>query len=421
MGIHPSNIASGVAAVNSTMAMAASARLGGLTNNNNRHQAYSTTNHQHNQNHNPQVLPGMGAGIPAYGVIGSNLSSTSSSSGVGTITNNSSSNGSNSGATGTASGQAPPGSNNSYNHQSLPRHFLRGGAAVPMGSEEETNCSPSSGIVMGPSHHPQSMNNQGQVVADPLGHQHTHHTHHFKNTNGSHQPTHNGIVGYYPPTAKKGINMISTVSNGMYDNSTPQLHPVPNSRFLNQQQNPNFQHRSNQQQNRTLSSYYSTLRSQPPPPPLPSQNSSLYNQAVPANINFKSGDQHSTIQPPKQFDSYYYHPATVGRGSPAFHTTVSGGSDRQRPNSSGAVIDVSNQMSNNGLTSSRSSNKIAGGRVAYTDLSPQQDPTNTSSHQTRSSSALSTHGTMVTPPIPNSTEYAILKFNPNNIGKEIDV
>ena len=188
-----------------------------------------------------------------------------------------------------------------------------------------------------------------------------------------------------------------------------------------QQQNPNFQHRSNQQQNRTLSSYYSTLRSQPPPPPLPSQNSSLYNQAVPANMSFKSGDQHSAIQPPKQFDSYYYHPATVGRGSPAFHTTVSGGSDRQRPNSSGAVIDVSNQISHNGLTSSRSSNKIAGNRVAYTDLSPQQDPTHTSSHQTRSSSALSTHGTMVTPPVPNSTEYAILKFNPNNIGKEIDV
>ena len=66
IGMHPSNIAGGVAAVNSTMAIAATARLGGLTNNN-RHLNYSTVNHHHNQTHNPQVLSGLGTGIVAYG------------------------------------------------------------------------------------------------------------------------------------------------------------------------------------------------------------------------------------------------------------------------------------------------------------------------------------------------------------------
>merc|ERR1712018_254248 len=99
----------------------------------------------------------------AYGVTGSNLSSTSSSSGVGTITNNSSSNGSSSGATGTVSTQVPPGTNSTYNHQSLPRHFLRGGAPVQMGGrEEETNGLPSSGIVMGPSHQNQHTSKKGK-------------------------------------------------------------------------------------------------------------------------------------------------------------------------------------------------------------------------------------------------------------------
>merc|ERR1712018_341136 len=121
----------------------------------------------------------------AYGVTGSNLSSTSSSSGVGTITNNSSSNGSNSGATGTASTQAPPGSNNSYNHQSLPRHFLRGGVPVQTGGkDEETNGLPSSGIVMGPSHQPQHTNKKVKGVVGQLDPQHTHHTHQLNNANG---------------------------------------------------------------------------------------------------------------------------------------------------------------------------------------------------------------------------------------------
>lgn len=123
----------------------------------------------------------------------------------------------------------------------------------------------------------------------------------------------------------------------------------------------------------------------------------------------------------KQFDSYYYHPATVGRGSPALLSGV-GGNDRQRPNSSGAVIDASNQVSSNCMTSSRSSSKLGGNRVAYTDLSPQQDSSNVSSHhQARSSSSMSSQGAMTTPPISNPSEYAILKFNTSNIGTEIDV
>merc|ERR1712018_263411 len=74
MGIHPSNIAGGVAAVNSTMAMAATTRLGGM-NSHNRHRNYQTTQHP-----NQQVLSSLGNGMVAYGVTGSNLSSTSSSS-----------------------------------------------------------------------------------------------------------------------------------------------------------------------------------------------------------------------------------------------------------------------------------------------------------------------------------------------------
>jgi hypothetical protein len=410
MGMHPSNIAGGVAAVNSTMAMAATTRLGGLANHN-RHLNYPTTSHPHNQ----QVLSQLGTGMVAYGVTGSNLSSTSSSSGVGTITNNSSSNGSSSGATGTVSTQAPAGNNNSYNHQSLPRHFLRGGVPAPTsGKEEETNGLPSSGIVMGPSHHQHPLNKKGIGVAGQLDHQHTHHTHQFGNTNGMQPLTHNG---YPSTTAKKSINAISTVSNGLYDNSSPPISAIPNSRYLNQQlQNGNFPPRTNQsqqQKNRVLSSYYSTLRSQPaPPPPLPSQNSSLYHQAVPANVISNGNDSLSAIQPPKQFDSYYYHPATVGRGSPAL---ISGGNDRQRPNSSGAVIDESDEASNIGMPSSRSSSKLGGSRVPYTDLSSQTDSSHITSHNPpRSSSSMSSHGI-------NQPEYSVLKFNTNNIGTEIDV
>ena len=207
MGMHPSNIAGGVAAVNSTMAMAATTRLGGLANHN-RHISHSTTNHHHNQIPNSQVLSGIGTGMVAYGVTGSNLSSTSSSSGVGTITNNSSSNGSNSGATGTASTQAPPGSNNSYNHQSLPRHFLRGGVPVPTtGNEEEHNGLPSSGIVMGPSHHHQTMSNKRQGGVGLSGPLYTHHTH-LSNANGMQQLTPNGY--HYSQKSKNGLNGIST-------------------------------------------------------------------------------------------------------------------------------------------------------------------------------------------------------------------
>ena len=409
MVMHPSNTAGGVVVANSSMAMAATTRLGGLSNHN-RHPNYSTTNHHHN----PQMMSGIGTGMVAYGVTGSNLSSTSSSSGVGTITNNSSSNGSNSGATGT---QPHSGNNNSYNHQSLPRHFLRGGVPVPTtAEEEEKNGLPSSGIVMGPSHQHQTMNQKGINVAGQLDPQHTHPTHQFSNTNGVKQLTHNG---YSCNAAKKNLNTISTVSSGLYDTASPPLNPMPNSRYLNQSQNGNYTQRSNlnqthQQKNRALSSYYSTLRSQPPPPPLPSQNSSLYHQAVPANVVPSGAEPLSAIQPPKQFDSYYYHPSTVGRGSPSL---MLGGHDRQRPNSSGAVIDESDQVSNIGITSSRSSSRLGGSRVPYTDLSTKIDSSHIPSHhhhQPRSSSAMSSHG--ISP-----TEYSVLKFNTNNIGTEIDV
>ena len=411
MGMHTSNIAGGVAAVNSTMAMAASTRLGTLANHN-RHLNYQTTSQHHNQ----QMLSGLANGMAAYGVTGSNLSSTSSSSGVGTITNNSSSNGSSSGATGTASTQVPPGSNSSYNHQSLPRHFLRGGVPVPTGGkDEETNGLPQSGIVMGPSHQTQHTNKKNKGVVGQLDPQHTHHMHQLNNTNGIQQLIHNG---YHGAATKKNINTISTVSNGLYDNNSPNMSSIPNSRYLNQQTNggnipqkrPN---QSQQQQNRALSSYYSTLRSQAPPPPLPSQNSSLYHQAVPANVISSGGDSLSTIQPPKQFDSYYYHPATVGRGSPAL---TSGVNDRQRPNSSGAVIDELDQASNMALiNSSRSSSKLGGSRPGYPDMSSQQDsPQISSHHPARSSSAMSSHGM-------SAAEYSVLKFNTNNIGTEIDV
>ena len=413
MGMYPSNIAGGVAAVNSAMTMAATTKLGALTNNT-RHLNYSAVNHHHNQNHSAQVLSGLGTGTAAYGATGSNLSSTSSSSGVGTITNNS--NGSSSQATGTASEQAPAGNNNSYSHQSLPRHFHRGGTpAQPTGNEEESNGLPSSGIVMGPSHHHQTMSNKRQGGAGLSGPLYTHHTH-LSNANGMQQLTPNGY--HYSQKSKNGLNGISTVSNGMFGSSSPTLNPIPNSRYLNQQQRNN---QPEQQQGRALSSYYSTLRSQPPPPPLPSQNSSLYHQAVPANVTSNGGDQLSAIHPPKQFDSYYYHPATVGRGSPALLSNVVV-NDRQRPNSSGAVIDALNHANCNGIPSSRSSSKLGENRTAYPDFPPQQGSSCVPSHpQTRSSSVMSSHGPMKTPPISNPTDYAILKFNTNNIGAEIDV
>ena len=62
MGMHPSNIAGGVAAVNTTMAMAATTRLGTMANHN-RHLNYQTTSQHHNQ----QILAGLGNGIAAYG------------------------------------------------------------------------------------------------------------------------------------------------------------------------------------------------------------------------------------------------------------------------------------------------------------------------------------------------------------------
>jgi len=267
---------------------------------------------------------------------------------------------------------------------------------------------------MGPSHQNQHTSKKGKGTVGPLDPQHTHHMHQLNNTNGMQQLTHNG---YHGAATKKSINTISTVSNGLYDNNSPTMSSIPNSRYLNQQPNGNLpqqrHNQSQQQKNRALSSYYSTLRSQAPPPPLPSQNSSLYHQAVPANVVSNGTDSLSTIQPPKQFDSYYYHPATVGRGSPAL--TV-GPIDKQRPNSSGAVIDELAQVSHNApMNSSRSSSKLGGNRSGYSDMSPQQDSPHISSHHpARSSSAMSSHGM-------NAAEYSVLKFNTNNVGTEIDV
>lgn len=94
-----------------------------------------------------------------------------------------------------------------------------------------------------------------------------------------------------------------------------------------------------------------------------------------------------TLQPPKQYDSYYYHPSTLG---PAQR---SGGSKPPLPSSS------------HGHTSAGAPQTAPGpnSKVVYADLSLEGPPMGCSGRD------------------PRSTDYAVLKFNTKNVGKEIDV
>ena len=96
-----------------------------------------------------------------------------------------------------------------------------------------------------------------------------------------------------------------------------------------------------------------------------------------------------TLQPPKQYDSYYYHPSTLG---PAQRSA----SNNKPPLPS---------SSSHGVTApSPGAPQTAGpnNKVVYADLSLEGTPMGAGRD-------------------PRSTDYAVLKFNTKNVGKEIDV
>jgi len=148
-------------------------------------------------------------------------------------------------------------------------------------------------------------------------------------------------------------------------------------------------HRPQQQPIRTVS-YYSTLNA--------ANNSGPQNGRAGGGVYPDVAQD--VMQPPRQFDSYYYHPATLNHSQTS--VPIYTGPYRQRPSDN--VI----QQTNSQATRGQPVKKIS---PQYNDMNPMGVPQyQTTNGRPRNSTS---NGA--------STEYAILQFNPSNVGKEIDV
>lgn len=244
-------------------------------------------------------------------------------------------------SSGRGSGSGSGGSSGSNYHQSLPRHFMRAGTGSGNG-----NVLPP-GSVMQPS------------IALTTG-----------AGNCSKSPA-------QAPSTTAGRTM-----RGL---------PYSTSGLAQYQQPLRPQHL--QQPIRTVS-YYSTLSA---------SNGAGPNHSRGANGIYPDAAQ-DVMQPPRQFDSYYYHPATLNHSQTSV-PLYSGAYPRQRPTGDCTLPPA---PSNGRVPTSKKPGQI------YSDLTPvgvPQYPTT------------STGGGRARPPSSNgaSTEYAVLQFIPQNVGKEIDV
>ena len=159
---------------------------------------------------------------------------------------------------------------------------------------------------------------------------------------------------------------------------------------------PHLQQQQQQQPIRTVS-YYSTLNA-------------AQNHNGPQNGRGSGGiypDAASEVmQPPRQFDSYYYHPSTLNHSQTS--VPIYTGPYRQRP--------IENVMPNgpNARATLTAAKKAPAG-VQYSDMAGRVSQPHLTNGRPRQPTAAGT--------APNgaSTEYAVLTFNPTNVGKEIDV
>ena len=112
------------------------------------------------------------------------------------------------------------------------------------------------------------------------------------------------------------------------------------------------------------------------------------------------------MQPPRQFDSYYYHPSTLNHSQTS--VPIYTGPYRQRP--------IENVMPNgpNARATLTAAKKAPTG-VQYSDMAGRVSQPHLTNGRPRQPTAAGA--------APNgaSTEYAVLTFNPTNVGKEIDV
>jgi hypothetical protein len=130
-------------------------------------------------------------------------------------------------------------------------------------------------------------------------------------------------------------------------------------------------------------SYYSTLSA--------AQNGAAHSGRV-SSAGIYPDTGHDVMQPPRQFDSYYYHPATLNHSQtsvPLYPAPY-----RQRPNESGLQASHSRTLA--------AKKPLPGPGVQYNDLPARNSATNARPRSTNGA----------------STEYAALNFNSP---KEIDV
>ena len=258
-------------------------------------------------------------------------------------------------STSSSSGRGSGGSSGSNYHQSLPRHFLRanGNSNAPGVGGPGTAMQPS--------------------IAPSIG------------VGSSNRPT-------TTTNTNTGRLLTSSSNRGL-----------PYSVGLSHYSQTNRTHQQQQQQQQPIRtvSYYSTLNAA-------QNNGSQGGRGGSGGIY--PDVAHDVMQPPRQFDSYYYHPATLNHSQTSVPLYT--GPYRQRQNDNNVMLP------NNGPGPRGLPSKKAASGVQYNDLTsrvgpaPQQQPHSTNGRP-RPNGPTANNGA--------STEYAILKFNPANVGKEIDV
>ena len=235
-------------------------------------------------------------------------------------------------STSSSSGRGSGGSNASNYHQSLPRHFHR------------ANSNPGPGSALPPSAVP------AHSVGVPISNRPTTTT----STNTGRLITSSGARGLAYPTA--GL-----------------VHP---SQGLN---------RGHPQAIRTVS-YYSTLSA--------AQNGASQNGRV-SSAGIYPDTAHDVMQPPRQFDSYYYHPATLNHSQTSAPLYAGPYRQQQRQNDTGL------HTSTRGMVAKK---PLPGPGVQYSDLTTRNPATNGRPRSTNGASS--------------TTEYGAIQFNS---AKEIDV
>jgi len=238
-------------------------------------------------------------------------------------------------STSSSSGRGSGGSNASNYHQSLPRHFLRG------------NSNPGPGTALPPS----------AVPAHSVG----------------------------VPTSNRPTTTTSTNTGRLITSSGARGLPYPTAGLVHPSQALN---RGHPQPIRTVS-YYSTLSA--------AQNGAAAQNGRVSSAGIYPDTGHDVMQPPRQFDSYYYHPATLNHSQ----TSVPLYSGPYRQQQQQRLNETGLQTSSRGLVPKK---PLPGTGVQYSDLTTRNPASNGRPRSTNGAAS--------------STEYGAVPFNS---AKQIDV